>query len=79
MKKIADKVKVTVHSMGWVTKDGYTCINWAGYRVAVGRNPYGPKGGTCGNVVDGKFVTKQLSSRKKANEIAAKIMGGMEA
>jgi len=74
MKNIAEKVKVAVHSVGWVTREGYTCLSWAGYRVEVGQNPFGQRGGTCGNVVDGKFVTKQLSSRKKANQIAAKIM-----
>jgi len=78
MNKIAANDKVTVHSMGWVTKNGFTCINWAGYRVAVGHNPFGPRGGTCGNIVDGKFVTRQLSSRKKADEIAAKILKDME-
>jgi len=73
MNTVAEKEKVAVHTLGWVTKDGHTCANWAGYRVAVGHNPFGPRGGTCGNVVDGKFVTKQLSSREKANQIATKI------
>jgi|GEM_PF-6091146 len=74
----ADKVKVVVHRMDWVTKAGYRCLAWPGYRVAVGLNPYGPRGGKCGNVVDGKWVTRQLSSRMKAEEIAAQIRKDLE-
>jgi hypothetical protein len=71
--KQADEVKVAIHTLGWVTKDGFTCRSWSGYRVAVGRNPFGPRGGTCGRLVDGRFVTRQLSSRKKAEEIADQL------
>lgn len=74
----ANKTKVAIHTMNWVTKDGNTCLAWPGYRVAVGPNPRGPLGGTCGNVVDGRFVTGQISRRKKAQEIADKIMKELE-
>ena len=78
MKEADKKVEVVVHRMDWVTKAGYRCLAWSGYRVAVGPNPCGPRGGRCGNVVDGKWVTRQLSSRQKAEEIAAQIGKDLE-
>lgn len=31
------------------------------YSVAYGRNPHGPQGGSCGYVVDGKFITDRFA------------------
>jgi len=74
----ATKKKVTIHTLDWVTKQGFVCKSSQGYRVAVGTNPFGPRGGLCGKLVEGKFVTGQLSSRKKAEEIAAAILKDLE-
>lgn len=67
------KMRVTVHSEGWETKSGYVCLKWREYWVFLGNNPLGPRGGRCGNVVDGKRVAGRFRNPKEAWVFAKRL------
>jgi hypothetical protein len=51
--ELNDNTKVALHSVPKRTRAGYLCFRWRWYVVVVGKNPHGPNGGSCGNVLDG--------------------------
>ena len=63
-------LKVAVHKKPYVTRGGLTCHKWHGFYVYAGANPIGPRGGRCGNCVDGNSVSGQLRTREEAHAFA---------
>lgn len=49
-------LKIAIHKLPYVTKDGHACHAWHRRAIVVGPNPLGPRGGHGGDFVDGKRV-----------------------
>ncbi len=72
MSTISNKTtnQIAIHVVPSLTRRGYWCKKWPMYEVVVGSDPYGPRGGTCGNWGDGKVVAR-FRTRQKAEEFVA--------
>jgi hypothetical protein len=51
------KMSAVVHIVGSVTREGYR-THWLESLVVIGKNPRGPRGGRCGNWVDGSIYRR---------------------
>lgn len=47
---------IAIHTEPTVTRKGFVCKKWRQFRVVVGFRPYGPRGGTCGNWINGQSI-----------------------
>lgn len=73
------KEKVAIHIVPTITREGYYCTRFYRFRVAAGRQPYGPRGGTCGNVEDGEWVSGRFRTWKEAQAFAIEYLKEMGA
>ena len=64
------KMKVAIHTVPYITLSGHTCRKHAEYLVVAGANPLGPRGGRCGSIVDGEFVSGRIGKWDAAADFA---------
>jgi hypothetical protein len=74
MEKLDGDMKVTVQSSGYVTRAGYVSSKWYEFFIVVGRNPVGPRGGKCGNYVDGHQVGSRFRKYDDALKAAQQLV-----
>ncbi len=67
-------IEIVVHRTNWVTDEGYVCLKWPAYYVAVGKNPRGPRGGRNGKVMDAVFVGGRFRTYEDASNFAEHLL-----
>ena len=65
--------KVAVHTIPYITSQGFTCKKWVRFCVAQGTNPLGPRGGRCGALEDGFWVSGDFRRKADALRFAARL------
>lgn len=73
MTTTANKIRVAVHRVPYITNAGYTCNKWHEYIVYAGAQPYGPRGGYGGRVVAAERIGGRYRTRGEAEAVAARF------
>ena len=70
-----ETLKIAIHKLPYITKDGHACHAWQRQAIVVGPNPLGPRGGHCGDFVDGKRVgeVKSFNDRGEIEKLREEI------